>query len=102
VRRLYIAADLADAHLVAGMLRIAGIEARVFNEHAQGAFGELPFGETFPEVWIENEADLERAEDILDDYERESPGQPPRRCAACGEESPAEFDVCWHCGRPLE
>jgi hypothetical protein len=29
-------------------------------------------------------------------------GERARRCRACGEDSPAAFDVCWSCGAPLD
>lgn len=101
MRRVYTAADLPEAHIVLGLLRQQGIAARVFNEHARGGLGELPFGETCPEVWIEDDADFERALAAVRAYEAGRPPAASRRCAHCGEESPADFDVCWNCGACL-
>ena len=42
MRRVYTAATLPEAHLIRQLLESAGINARVFNENAQGAIGELP------------------------------------------------------------
>ena len=39
MQRLYTAADLPEAHLVAQLLERAGIEACVLNAHAQGGLG---------------------------------------------------------------
>lgn len=101
MRRVYTAANLPEAHIVLGLLRQQGIAARVLNEHARGGLGELPFDETCPEVWIEDDADFERALAAVRAYETRQAERPPQRCALCGEESPADFDVCWNCGGRL-
>ncbi|MCP4811855.1 MAG: DUF2007 domain-containing protein, partial [Planctomycetaceae bacterium] len=49
---MYTASTLAEAHLVRQLLDSAGIEARVFNENAHAALGELPATETWPQVWV--------------------------------------------------
>ena len=101
MQRLYSAANLPEAHLVRGLLAAAGIEARVFNEYAGGALGELPFSEVAPSVWIEEERDLVRARQVITTYEKASIASGSTRCSACGEESPSEFSICWQCQRPL-
>ena len=42
--RLYAAANLQEAQILAGMLAHAGIESQIFNQHSQGALGAIPFG----------------------------------------------------------
>lgn len=101
MRRIYGAADLQDAHIVLGLLRQAGIEARVLNEHARGGLGDLPFGEVYPEVWIDNDEDRERARRIVEAYQAQAVDTGVRHCPSCGEESPGNFDVCWNCGAKL-
>jgi len=98
--RVFQAADLPEAHLVAGLLRHAGIEAQVLNEHAQGGLGDIPFGEAYPEVWIVHAGDLARTNDLLDEFEfGADPGS--MHCPVCGEENPDNFDLCWKCGAAL-
>ena len=53
------------------------------------------------EIWIEDEADVKRAQRILADYERPAIARASRHCASCGEDSPGGFEICWHCGKPL-
>ncbi len=98
--RLYTAADLPEAHLVMQLLARAGIETQVFNEHAQGGLGEIPFTHAWPEVWVIEDTDLQRAQRVLDAW-RSTPATPPRRCRGCGEENPGTFETCWRCGHPL-
>lgn len=96
--RIYQAADLPQAHLVAGLLRHAGIASRVLKENAQGGLGDIPFGEAYPEVWIEHPADLDRANAIIDEFERPMVDSGNMACPACGEENPGNFELCWKCG----
>lgn len=99
--RIYGAADLPDAHIVLGLLHQAGIEARVLNQHARGGLGDLPFGEVYPEVWIDNDGDRERARQIVEAYQAKAVDAGVRHCPNCGEESPGNFDQCWNCGARL-
>src|SRR4030067_2712929 len=70
MRRLCTAANLPEAHLLLHRLVHAGIEARVFNEHAQGGLGEIPFTHAYPEIWIMEPAQEARAREILPELER--------------------------------
>lgn len=100
MQRLYAAANLPEAYIVLELLRAAGIEARVFNENAQGGLGEIPFTHAYPELWLLDEADLVRARQVIADYEHSSAGRDVA-CAACGEQNPGSFQICWHCGATL-
>ncbi len=101
MQRLYTAANLPEAHLLLHELEAAGIRARVFNQNAQGGVGELPFTETYPVIWIENDADAARAHAIVAEFERPMDGGGTVICRSCGEENPHNFDLCWHCGAAL-
>ena len=99
--RLCAAANLPEAHLLLHRLVHAGIEARVFNEHAQGGLGEIPFTHAYPEIWIMEPAQEARAREILAEFERGPAPSAPMRCVNCGETNPPGFEICWQCGQPL-
>jgi hypothetical protein len=99
--RVYEAANLQDAHILLGLLTQARIPARILNAHAQGGLGDIPFGETYPGVWIEDERDLPRARQLVADYQSQPVAAGTQTCVACGEESPANFHTCWNCGASL-
>ena len=101
VKRVYNAANLPDAHIVAGVLAERGIRVRIFNANAAGAMGELPFDAAAPQLWVEDSRDEARARAAIEEFLRASAG-PARACPACGEENPPAFEVCWSCGRGLE
>lgn len=98
MHRLCTAATLPEAHLLRDLLAQAGIEAMVFNEHAQGGLGELPFTHAWPEVWIASADDSLRALGIVEAHERPVPPGPERHCSGCGELNPSHFQLCWQCG----
>lgn len=98
--KAYTAANLQDAHILLGLLRGAGVEARILNANAQGGLGEIPFSQAYPEIWLEDERDLSRARQVFENFERPLPGGPPKPCPACGEENPAGFEICWNCASP--
>jgi hypothetical protein len=96
--RFYIARQRYDAYLLADRLNQAGIRAHVFNEHASSIVGDVPPDIAQPQVWLEREADRERAQTLVRSMEADAAVTGTRHCAACGEDSPATFDLCWKCG----
>lgn len=101
MKKLYRAATLPDAHILRGLLAQAGIEARVFNENAQGGLGQLPFTEAWPEVWVSEDRDLARAQEIVRAFECSPEVAANLRCPSCAEENPSSFQLCWSCGTTL-
>ncbi len=101
MKKLYSAANLPDAHIVLNLLANEGIEARIFNQNAQGGLGEIPFNEAYPEVWLNNPKDSVRAQKILFEYQRAPVEMGPASCASCGEENPGNFQICWNCSAAL-
>lgn len=84
------------------LLSHVGIKARLFNEHAQGGVGEIAFTEAYPEVWVINDFDLERALAVAQNYDTTPVDTGVVFCRKCGEENPGNFQLCWHCGSGLE
>ena len=99
--RVYVARQRYDAYLVADRLKQAGIKAHVFNEHASSIVGDVPPDVAQPQVWLERDQDRERALIVLRALDEEAARGGVVTCAACGEESPANFDLCWNCGKGL-
>ena len=97
--RFYTARSRYDAYLLADRLNQAGIRAHVFNEHASSIVGDVPPEVAQPQVWLEREQDIERAAILVQRIAADAAVVGARRCAACDEESPANFDLCWNCGK---
>jgi hypothetical protein len=99
--KVYTAANLQDAHLLMGLLRTRGIEAQVLNAAAQGGLGEIPFTQTYPEIWLVHARDLDRARALCAEFDAAPAAGVDTQCPACGEPSPSTFEVCWNCGAAL-
>jgi len=101
VERFYIAVNRFDAYLLLHQLQHAGIAAHVFNEHVQSIVGEVPPDVAQPQVWLERAVDRPRAERVLAALQSERRQSGSVRCAGCGEDNPANFELCWRCGASL-
>ena len=101
MERFYNAFNRFDAYLLLHRLQQAGIAAHVFNEHMQSIVGDVPPDVAQPQVWLERPADRPRAQTVLAALheERQKTGSIP--CASCGEDNPANFEICWKCGHGL-
>jgi hypothetical protein len=73
LKRVFTAPTVTEAYLMKGILESEGIEAVVKNEHLSGLAGEVPFMESWPEVWILDDEEVDHAETIIADY-RQKPG----------------------------
>jgi len=83
------------------ILSSEGIEAFIKNEYLGGIVGEMPFQEVWPELWVKNDLDYDRALQLIDANTalEESSGE-SWRCLSCGEENEPQFAACWNCGKP--
>lgn len=81
------------------LLQAEGIPAFIKNEHLGSIVGDMPFQEVWPQLWVENDLDYDRAVQLLDKQEvmDESP-RSPWRCKKCGTEIEGQFSACWNCG----
>ena len=82
------------------ILESEGIRCEIRNEHLGSVMGEVPFMEIWPELWVVNDLDLDRARQLLsDDAIAESPVD-NWKCRFCGEENEGQFAACWSCSKP--
>jgi hypothetical protein len=88
---------VVQATIWAESLRASGIRCELRNTALAGAMGEIPFLECAPQLWIEHDADEDRALDILQQLRKPASG-PAWICADCGESSEPQFGACWQCG----
>ncbi|MDL0430412.1 DUF2007 domain-containing protein [Marinobacter sp. TBZ242] len=70
----YRARDLAEAHIVAGLLESRGIESHVGGHYLQGAMGEIGAA-GFTNVHVEDD-DYSLARALVAEYESSTPSEP--------------------------
>jgi hypothetical protein len=99
VTRVYTARSLAAVANVQNVLEANGIPSILRNEFLNAGIGELPPGECWPELWVGDDRDAERARKLIGEA-NEMAGAPeaPWRCGRCGEDVDAVFAQCWSCG----
>jgi len=95
----YTTQDLAMLTHLKNVLEEQRIECVLRCQHLLGGVGELPPIECWPELWV---VDEERQPEALSHIKALlSPAgtdDNPWACGECGEQSPATFSECWHCG----
>jgi len=97
VRRLYSSHNRVEIQQLHDLLQANGIACMVRNDYLSGAAGELPPTEVWPEIWLIDSANRERAEALL--AEALAPVRAhPWQCPGCGEQIEATFGRCWQCG----
>lgn len=96
VKRVYNSTNASEAYLLRDLLMQSGIAAHVLNTHAMSAFGELPMGAAYPQVWITRPELEARALKLIADY-LNRPAAMEKTCLTCAEKNPGEFDFCWSC-----
>ena len=103
MKKVYIAKNPADAHLLKGLLEGANIEAEVRGEFLYGVRGEVPITEdTCPSVWITDDSDYDRAMELVSTFREGAPplpGEAGTWSCSCGEENENQFTECWSCGK---
>jgi len=103
LKKVYIAKNPADAHLLKGLLEGENIEAEVRGEFLYGVRGEvLITPDTCPSVWVMDDSDYDKAMELVSTFREGESTKPvggePWRCS-CGEENESQFTECWSCGK---
>src|SRR5262249_55327348 len=104
MQKLYTAASIYEAQMVVDLLQFHGISARILNQVLSGLMGEVPLGQSFPQIWLFHPEDRDRAMGVLEDYKRRRRADLAAEiaCHACGEPNPGNFELCWSCRSELK
>jgi hypothetical protein len=89
----------AELHLLKSMLERTRIACTIRNENLAGGMGEIPFFECYPELWIIDEQDYDKAKEIVSSW-RQAAGAKGAVwvCPDCDELIDGQFTACWQCG----
>jgi len=69
MKKVYTAQGPAEAHLVKGFLEAQGIPTIVQGENLYAIRGGVPMtSDTLPSVWILQDADFDRAKDLVTEF----------------------------------
>ncbi|MFO7568656.1 MAG: DUF2007 domain-containing protein [Smithellaceae bacterium] len=103
MKRVYLARNPADAHLLRGILESHHIQAVVHGDFLWSARGEVPLTvDTSPSVWVQHDIDFERASEVVRQFQSQISADAfsgaDWTCGHCGETNEGQFSECWQCG----
>ncbi|MEE9118772.1 MAG: DUF2007 domain-containing protein [Calditrichia bacterium] len=99
MKKIYSADNLIMAGHVKGLLESNSIECIIKNQNLAGAIGELPPVECWPEVWVINDEDNDRALKIVTSVITDDQTSKTAWTCDCGETIEGQFSACWQCGK---
>ena len=98
MRKIFEHIDFARVGHYQSILEDEGIPTMIKNLGASGASGEIPFVQCYPELWVTQDGDYDRAMKLLEPYhDQEVPEDSPWKCPQCGENLDGSFGQCWQC-----
>ena len=94
MKRVFSSFNQTAVYHARNLLQTEGIEVLVRNAMLSSAMGELPPAECQMELWVVNEQDAARAQEILNRKNLPDPNGP----AIAARSSAPQFTQCWRCG----
>jgi hypothetical protein len=94
VKRVFSSYNQTAVYHARNLLETSGIQVLVKNAILSSAMGELPPAECQAELWVLDDRDQKRAEEILSP----KPAAASDWACSCGETLAAQFTQCWRCG----
>lgn len=98
MKKLTSSESLVTINHYKNVLESEGIPCQIRNEFLGGIAGEMPLQEIWPELWVINDIDYDRAKQLLDNAIVDESPHVNWTCRKCGEENEGQFAACWNCG----
>ena len=98
MKKVFSSDNQMIAGFLQGILENENIKCFIKNQALSGGIGELPPTECWPELWVVDDDDYQKALNIIEQVNLETdPKSKPWRCS-CGETNEGQFGSCWQCG----
>lgn len=101
MKMIYSSESSFLANNVKNIMEAQQIDTFIKNEFSQGAVGEISAFDAWPEVWVFNDEDYERAltivEGIVAKLNDQTGVQADWVCQQCSEKNDPSFEICWSC-----
>lgn len=98
MKRIYTLHDPMLAGHLEAVLSDHSIACLIKNRHLMGGVGDLPPLEAWPEIWVINDGDTDRARALISSMLDSEPNEGPAwTCSDCGEAIEPQFSECWLC-----
>ncbi|RJG42243.1 putative signal transducing protein [Motilimonas pumila] len=86
---------------IKNILAQAGVETLLRNEFSQAGLGEIPAFDTWPELWVIEPLQYEKAQQLVEAIKQQH-NAPAWFCTQCHEENDGSFEICWQCQHERE
>lgn len=96
MKLVYTNEDRFKVNAMRSFLESHGVPCFVKNEHLSSIMGEIPFFETWPELWVAEEI-APKASELITQLKEPNVNRADWVCSECQEENPGTFDFCWQC-----
>ena len=96
MKAVYSSENPSNAAIIKAQLERENIPCLIKNEFGSGGAGELPPVEVWPEVWILDDTQYERASELVLQVQQ-GDSEPKWICNYCREPNEASFESCWKC-----
>lgn len=101
MKKLTSSESLVTINHFKNVLDSEGIASVIKNAILGGIAGEMPLDQVWPELWVVNDLDYDRARQLIDNAVSDESAHEPWRCRKCGEQNEGQFAACWNCGASL-
>ena len=103
MKRLSSSVNIAEVGLLKSILEEEGIGCAIRNEQLAMASGGVPFTDCYPELWVLNDEDFGKAQELLARWKNQDGQQLELwTCPRCGEENEGQFGSCWQCSYMID
>ncbi|TQV89738.1 DUF2007 domain-containing protein [Aliikangiella coralliicola] len=98
MQKLYCCENPLTARHLKNILENNGISCLIRNESLHATAGEVPPILAWPEIWVNDSAQFEKAELLINEATRERNSSTEEwRCNNCNEVNERQFAICWKC-----
>ena len=94
MKKLTSADSLVTINHYKNILKSEGIACEIRNEHLGAIMGEMPFAEVWPQLWVRNNLDYDRALQLISESSTTESSFDAWSCKECGEENEGQFAAC--------
>lgn len=88
---------------VKNILETQNVKCMIRNQYISAALGEIPVNECWPELYIVDPGQIEKAKEIIKEItEPNTENFPAWVCPTCHEIIEGQFTACWNCAAKRE
>lgn len=96
MKKIYTNENNFLVHNIKNLVEAQGIKVFIKNEFAQGAIGEVAVFDAWPELWVVDDNEFDKAVEVVNSA-KSSMSVKDWTCPNCTEVNGGSFEICWNC-----